>query len=450
MTTQTYRPSRFTIVVRHHDDVVVYNSLRGVVTTVRPPHAEAVHALLHNRKALVAGDEEPAVLPTLIERGFLVPADHDELAEAGALREARVHRRDRLELILMPTEACNFRCTYCYEDFTLGRMLSGVRDGVRNLVRRRQAAGVGSLSIAWFGGEPLVAFDVIEELSEFFCAFAADTGVAYDAAMTTNGSLLTEEVAGRCLGLGIRKFQITLDGPRHVHDRSRPLMGGGGTFDDIVANVRALSRRDDRFKVSLRLNFSRDNAGSVPELLEELGEIAARDARFRVLFRAVGRWGGPQDEDVNACAGKEAELVKLGFYQDATERGLVADDVIETLSPKASVCYAANPWSLVIRPNGTVSKCTVALRDPRNMVGRLREDGTLELDDRLMRLWTENDEASDHTCQQCFFRPSCQGAHCPLVRIQDGVRPCPPQKVWIGDNLRTVVELRRTVGASHG
>lgn len=447
-----YRPSRFTVMTPHEaGGTVLYNSMRGSVYYVREPFAGRVHDLLHNRNARLTAEDsgdQGELVGALAQRGFVVPEDYDEDADARQLRENRVSRTDRLELILMPTEACNFRCTYCYEDFALGRMLSGVRDGVRNLVRHRhEQHDLKSLSISWFGGEPLVAFDVIEELSEFFTGFAAETGVDYRAGMTTNGYLLTDDVAARCVELGIRQFQITLDGPRHAHDESRPLMGGGSTFDDIMTNIRGLAASEHEFQAVLRTNFSPTNVGSVPELVSELGDIAAADPRFAVIFRPVGRWGGPADQDIEACSGKDAELAKLDLYRSAQGHDLTTGD-LRTLRPGGSVCYAANPWSFLIRPNGVVNKCTVALRDAKNMVGRLTPEGELKLKDELMKLWTDNDENHDEGCQTCFFRPSCQGAHCPLIRIQDGVRPCPPQKVWIGPNLQTFTELQRTAGAA--
>ena len=62
-------------------------------------------------------------------------------------------RADRLQLILLPTEQCNFRCTYCYEDFAIGRMTPEVVSGVKNLIDRR-ADGLSHLQLSWFGGEP--------------------------------------------------------------------------------------------------------------------------------------------------------------------------------------------------------------------------------------------------------------------------------------------------------
>ena len=154
----------------------------------------------------------------------------------------------------------------------------------------------------------------------------------------------------------------------------------------------------------------------------------------------MGSWGGPQDDKTGAHAGKEAELVKLDLCTQAGDAGLPVLDS-KLLRPGGSACYAASPWSFVLRPNGLVNKCTVALRDPRNMVGMLDETGDLHINDENLRLWTDTDDSSDTACQSCYFRPSCQGAACPLVRLEEKTRPCPPSKVWIGPTIETYAAL---------
>ena len=56
-----------------------------------------------------------------------------------------------LSLILLPTEKCNFRCTYCYEDFAIGRMQPSVVRGIKALITHR-VPHLDRLNISWFGG----------------------------------------------------------------------------------------------------------------------------------------------------------------------------------------------------------------------------------------------------------------------------------------------------------
>ena len=62
-----------------------------------------------------------------------------------------MHRTDQMHLILMTTEQCNFRCTYCYQHFVKGKMKPEVVKGVKELVNER-AKTLSNLHISWFGG----------------------------------------------------------------------------------------------------------------------------------------------------------------------------------------------------------------------------------------------------------------------------------------------------------
>jgi uncharacterized protein len=68
---------------------------------------------------------------------------------------AAAFSNDLLHLIILPTERCNFRCVYCYEDFSIGTMKPPVIAGIKRLLARR-IPNLRQLRIAWFGWEPLV------------------------------------------------------------------------------------------------------------------------------------------------------------------------------------------------------------------------------------------------------------------------------------------------------
>jgi uncharacterized protein len=108
------------------------------------------------------------------------------------------------------------------------------------------------------------------------------------------------------------------------------------------------------------------------------------------------------------------------------------------LMPSGAVCYAAKPHSFVIGANGQVYKCTCFLHEEYNHVGWLHADGTMEVDFDKLALWVTSGEEQDEHCQACFFRPACQGNHCPLYRIRKGKRPCPYEKRKIKQVLRLI------------
>jgi uncharacterized protein len=116
------------------------------------------------------------------------------------------------------------------------------------------------------------------------------------------------------------------------------------------------------------------------------------------------------------------------FMSLASDSGFDLSAMQDSMRPFGSVCYAADPRAFVIGSDGTVYKCTVAFNDPRNHVGKIDTDGCLNIQDELHELWTSSGEEVDTGCQQCAFRPACQGNFCPLERLQNGQKACPPVK----------------------
>lgn len=145
----------------------------------------------------------------------------------------------RQELIILPTEKCNFRCTYCYEDYTIGRMSDDTIGGVKAFLDRRTPE-LDELYLSWFGGEPLVAKDIVFDISDHASALAkAHSGLRYRGSMTTNAYFLTPSTLSQLTAVEVLDYQITLDGPREMHNCSRLRADGKGTFDRIWENLLA-------------------------------------------------------------------------------------------------------------------------------------------------------------------------------------------------------------------
>jgi uncharacterized protein len=298
-------------------------------------------------------------------------------------------RNDSLELILLPTEHCNFRCTYCYEDFSIGRMSAATIQGVKRLIDRR-LDGLHLLSVSWFGGEPLLARAVVEDISEHLVrATTARSDLHYIGAMTTNGYLLEIPTIERLAGLGIRHFQISLDGPEPFHDRTRVRADGKGSFRQIWRNLLAIRDGTAPVDILLRVHLTPDNLPCMPEFLVQIRETFLWDRRFKVYLKPVERLGGPNDGTMEIIS-EEARPRILAALEAIVFDGADAHG----LFTPPQVCYAARPNSLVIRANGLVGKCTVA---------RLLPDGSLQIDKARLRPWLHGWESGDWETLGCPY-----------------------------------------------
>jgi uncharacterized protein len=415
-------PSRYNIRATTEDGrLVLWNTFKGSMSVFNAHQVERIVPLL-SRKGFEARPE--GIVKYLADRGFLMREGENEYRQVEVAINQQQFRTDKLEFILLASEDCNFRCNYCYEDFARGTMLPEVRTGIKNYVKNRLKR-LSFLSVSWFGGEPLYGFPAIEDLAPFFLETALEHDLGYSFGMTTNGYLLTPEVADKLLAWQIKNYQITLDGVAEDHDRSRPARDGRGTFAQIYENLASLSGREDDFRVSIRINFDRDNHPRLGELVQQLETHFANDPRFSLNFFAVGRWGGSQDSNLNVCGTDEAERVRNELKAAARSRGLNIGTIKGINYLGGEVCYAARPYNLIIGATGKVMKCTIILdKDDYNVVGVLAEDGSLKLNQDRMALWTEPAFENDTKCQKCVVLPLCQGTHCPLVRIVDHKSPC--------------------------
>jgi uncharacterized protein len=262
--------------------------------------------------------------PTAVAEGRPSTAADRQLRAAGVDGPAA---QRAYSLTVLTTTTCNLGCAYCFQNAApdpVGgtrppRIASSSlsRDTVRRILAftdaRMAEAGLDQLDLHLFGGEPLLNPDGCR----YLLAQAADHGLAY-AWMTSNGTLLTPELAGELADLGLRHVQVTFDGGRTVHDDTRVRRSGGGTFDDILTNMAAATEASS-LRWLLRVNVTEHNRHGIDGML---ADIAARvdPARCRIGFSVVDDVGigftdtaARSTELVAAMAGWTIRAAELGF-----------------------------------------------------------------------------------------------------------------------------------------
>ena len=146
-------------------------------------------------------------------------------------------------VVVQPTPFCNIDCTYCYLPSRNDKTLIA-QSTVRNLFAKLFASGWAnqSVNVIWHAGEPLVAplgfyreaFEAIERLRP------PDIGIMHS--VQSNGMLLSPAWCDLIEEWHV-DIGISIDGPRHLHDRHRVTRSGQGTFDKTLAGIRLLRER---------------------------------------------------------------------------------------------------------------------------------------------------------------------------------------------------------------
>lgn len=326
-----------------------------------------------------------------------------------------------LELILLPTEKCNFRCTYCYEDFAIGRMSRRTIDAIKKLIANR-VPDLQALNISWFGGEPLLAKDVCVEISEFAKSLCDAQGVAFEGGFTTNGYLLDPELFQKLVALNQKSYQITLDGDEEWHNRTRVQPNRKPTFERIWRNVTRFKQLPGDFRITLRLHVHGDNIESVKRLYARIQDELLEDQRYSVYFHKVSNLD-PRDQIKETVLNNRDYAAALSYISGAAP--LVNGREKSEIHLTGYICYAAKPNSLMIRANGTIGKCTVALNDERNNIGRILDDGSLDISNPKLRQWFIG-----------YMDMTKSTLSCPLATLPKSIAESP-----LADDSKTVLEV---------
>jgi len=433
------RPSRFNRLVRAQDGAwLLFNAYTTALAEIEPDDLAFVRACLEDPGGTSPADDHQRELLDGLERGgFLVEDGVDELARIKVATFRDRFRTDRLMLTIAPTLDCNFRCDYCYEEHLRVTMSGPVRQALVEWVEA-QARGLTALWVTWYGGEPLLprSREAIGELTDGFRRIAAEHGLDYGAELVTNGYLLDRATMQQMLELGVERVQVTLDGPREIHDRRRILVGGAGTFDRIVANLEEVM---DLVEIQLRINVDRRNAMSCLEVVELLVE-RGMDRMVRPYIAQVTMDGAACGNIQEACySSAEFARTEVEIYREAARRGLPLGRYPVRIP--GAFCTADRVNAFVVGPSGLLFKCwhEVTL-DPSRAVGSV-VDGQEPWQKAIEDRWLAWDPFEKKGCRECDILPICHGG-CPLEALEHPERDrgsCERYRY----NLDGILEVRR-------
>ena len=144
-------------------------------------------------------------------------------------------------MCLLISQDCNLRCEYCFAetgDFGMGRSLMSLETGKKAIDFLLEKSGNReNLELDFFGGEPLMNFDVVKEIVEYARSREKEYGKNFRFTVTTNGLLLTDDKID-FINKEMSNVVLSIDGRKCVNDRMRHRVDGTGCYDTIVEKFR--------------------------------------------------------------------------------------------------------------------------------------------------------------------------------------------------------------------
>lgn len=222
------------------------------------PAYESVCRKLAGKYPQAEIDEAFGEIKALAEVGTLFSAEEDLLKAAGARRISNSPKA----LCLHVAHDCNLRCDYCFAsegDYNSGRKLMPREVALKAVdFLMESSSGRRHIEIDFFGGEPLMNFDVVKETVAYGRKLEASTGKCFYFTITTNGTLLDRKKID-FINEQMDNVVISLDGRKEVHDAARHDRAGHGSYDRIVPLAKELVAGRKGKSYFIRGTFTRRN-----------------------------------------------------------------------------------------------------------------------------------------------------------------------------------------------
>jgi len=350
----------------------------------------------------------------LAAKGYLVdPTEEQRRFRAKYFEAMEARETDEVQLFYVPTYACNFGCSYCFQDEYApppggdgAAVLEAFFRYVDDTFPKRRKY------VTLFGGEPLLPSPSARAVVEGLVRGTKARGL--DLAVVTNGYHLASYVP-LLKEASVREVQVTLDGTQKVHDARRYLKGGGETFARVVEGVDAALAAG--LVVNLRSVLDKDNVQSFADLAHfaidrgwtdkpgfktqigrnyELHHCQVERAR---LYTRLSLY-----EDLYALARRDPEVLR--FHKPAFSVSRFLFEHGELPSPLFDACPACKTeWAFDY--TGRIYPCTANVGKTGEAVGTFWPERSL--DAKPITEWQDRDVAGIEACRGCSVQLACGG-----------------------------------------
>lgn len=355
----------------------------------------------------------------------------------------RVERTAINTVVLNVNTGCNLSCTYCYKE-DLDKPSAGKKMGLDTAIASvemllQESPDEERYTVVFFGGEPLSNRPLIEAMVDYCEQRFAAAGKFVEFVMTTNATLLTEEIVDY---LNAHRFglSVSIDGPKTVHDRNRITVGGQGTYDVVRRKAQMLLERYDSRPVGARVTLTTgvtDLETIWDHLFNELG------------FAEVG-FAPVTSGDISSfnLSGEElievfASMKRLGrrYLEAALEHRNIGFSNLHQLitdiheGHKKALPCGAGLKMLAVDHKGELNLCHRFTGSSLPTFGNVHDGGVKQV--QLNDFLSQRLDRTDTGCDSCRIRNLCSGGcyHESYARYGDPAHPtyhyCELMRDWV-------------------
>lgn len=415
--------SRYNVCKTKGEETWVYNTLTSAFIKI----STQVWSSLSE-----SSDKE--LLDTLCRQGIIVDDNETEIEKYKYFCYTKMFDKTHWTLSVAPTMRCNFNCPYCFEGEhkIYQKMGQDVVDALVSFIKRQYELNK-NIFIIWFGGEPLLAFDVILSI----CSALNKENVKFKSSMITNGSLMTNPVINDLPALNLTNVQITLNGTSETHDKRRYYKKGKPSFADIDNNINNLLNNTD-IQVTIQVGIDKTNQDAYQKVFDYM-----KSKYFKFMDDKRLRIGHNEIRNRNDYEGSSACFTDKQLFENSIAN--VGNEKYKQLMPRLPglclPCMYRSDNNLAVDSLENIYKCLEHLGQPQYKIGNI-VDGHVSFG-KVSKAILRNSAFDDEACKSCNVLPICGGG-CPVDREkfkQNDVKPyCSYYKKYLTEMLPYLYE----------
>ncbi len=365
------------------------------------------------------------------ERGDVTEADIDEcfeqvvfLKESGKLfspdtfEDKAGYLKEKTSgvvkaLCLHIAHTCNLNCSYCFASqgkYNGERAVMSFEVGKRALDFLVENSGSRhNLEVDFFGGEPLMNFEVVKQLVEYARSIEKEKGKNFRFTLTTNGLLINDDVIDFC-NREMSNVVLSLDGRKEIHDRYRVDYAGNGSWERVVPKFQKLVNARGGKNYYMRGTFTHAN----PDFLEDIKkmlELGFTELSMEPVVCAPGDAEELTDEDLPIVLEQYEKLAELMLERDREGKPFTFYHYMIDLTggpciyKRISGCGSGTEY-MAVTPWGDLYPCHQFVGDEKFLLGNIWDGVTnkpVQCEFASCNVYARSD------CRDCWAKLYCSG-----------------------------------------
>ncbi|MCX6583745.1 MAG: radical SAM protein [Candidatus Aminicenantes bacterium] len=324
-------------------------------------------------------------------------------------------------LVLFVSQDCNLNCRYCYTRYTGNIQKKNMSEAVARAavdLLFREANKVDDLAISFYGGEPMLRFDLIKTIIPYANRKAEELQKNIKYTMTTNGALLTDE-AIEFLALNKVNIMVSLDGRREIHDENRVYADGSGSFAKVFPAFTKMKEKADGTRTLSVMHSFDIPMKDIAQSLLDLGSpnfniLPAISGNGQLIIPAGGDVGDGNCDSIDIYNRQFEEMAAYFLDNGMMFREKPPIDfawIFEKLEKKEKreINCGAAYMKLTVDADGNILPCDHFIGETAFYMGNVLTN----LDRSCRETFKQMRAANSETCRACWARSLC-GGWCPF------------------------------------